>query len=182
MHRNIEATDGLPPSCQLDAARHIEPIEQGSIDHLCGLYAAINALRLVTPRSSQRDQMLFEAGIGYLDKKDRLSTVLTEGMPKRLFVGLAHQLAKRRDLQIERIASSGTRHRPEEAIMNAIAAGMPVLASIDPPLDHYSVIFGYSPTRWLLFDSYGYKWLSRVQCAFGRAPTVRHTLSCWRIE
>ena len=179
MHQNIDVIDALPASCHLPAARHVEPLEQGSMDNFCGLYAAINALRLETPKSARRDRTLFEAGVGYLEKKEWLSTVLTEGMPNRLFAELARHLAGKHDLQIERIVSSRKRHRPEEAIMRAIAAGVPVLTSIDPPLDHYSVICGYSPTRWLLFDSYGYKWLSRAHCSFGQHKNARHTLRTW---
>lgn len=160
----------------------MEALEQGSIDNLCGLYAAINALRLVTLKSARRDRALFETGVGYLEKKEWLSTVLTEGMPTRLFAALAQHLAGKHGLQFARMASSRKWHRPEEAVMSAIRAGMPVLTSIDPPLDHYSVICGYSPSRWLLFDSYGYKWLSRAQCSFHQQKNARHVMSAWVME
>jgi hypothetical protein len=182
MRRNIDAANGLPASCTLDAVRQIKPVEQGSIDHLCGLYTVINALRLLTPKSPQRDRALFESGVAYLDEREWLSTVLTEGMPTRLFVGLARHLAKGHDLQIERVVASRKSDMPEQTIKSAIATGIPVLAAIDPPLDHYSVICGYSPTRWLLFDSYGYRWLNRRHCSFQRRPTASHRLSAWTLS
>ena len=43
----------------------------------------------------------------------------------------------------------------EFEVLETIAVGAPVLISIDGPLDHYSVICGYSATRFRLFDSYG---------------------------
>ena len=180
MRQNIDQAGELPASFQLDAAREAEPIEQGTLDHLCGLYAVINVMRLTMPKMPKRDSKLFEAGVRYLDDREWLSIVLTEGMPIRLFSGLGRHLMKRQGLEIARIAPA-KRYPPEEAIMRAIVSGRPVLASIDPPLDHYSVIYGYTPTRWLLFDSYGYKWLSRELCTWSQAKRARHRVVAWTI-
>lgn len=181
MRQNIDEVGELPASFQLDAARKAEPIEQGTLDHLCGLYAVINVTRLIMPKIPKRDSKLFEAGVRYLDDRGWLSTVLTEGMPIRLFSALGRHLMKKHGLEIARIAPT-KRYPPEEAIMRAIVSGRPVLASIDPPLDHYSVIYGYTPTRWLLFDSYGYKWLSRERCTWSRAKRARHRVVTWEIR
>ena len=180
--------DGLPESCRLDAARHRKPIEQGRIDKLCGLYAAINGLRLAVPLPPHRDRMIFETGVKYLDERGWLSTVLTQGMSNRLFASLVRYHATRHSLHVERIPAAPPSMTQESAIsaelavMAAITKGKPVLISIDKPLDHYSVICGYSPTRWHLFDSYGYRWLSRQHCTFGRQLHARHRLLAWVIS
>ena len=177
--------DGLPESCRLDAARHRKPIEQGRIDKLCGLYAAINGLRLAVPLPPHRDRMIFEAAVQYLDERGWLSAVLTEGMPNHLFASLVRHLARSHSLRVERApvpARSMARESPMEAervVIAAILGGMPVFVSIDKPLDHYSIICGYSPKRWHLFDSYGYRWLSRSHCTFERQRNARHRLTAW---
>ncbi len=181
MHQNIEQTENLPSSFLLPAAQQIQPIEQGSIDNLCGLYAVVNALRLLTPASRGRDQKLFHAAITYLDDLEWLSSVITEGMHTALFSALARKIGESENFQVSRVASWGEKHRQEEAVIRAIVTGSPVLASIDPPLDHYSVICGYTATRWLLFDSYGYRWLSRARCSFGSRENARHIMLAWAI-
>lgn len=156
----------------------IKPIEQGSMDNLCGLYTVINALRLIIPPSRGRDQKLFQEAVAYLDEKEWLSSVLTEGMPTALFAALARHMNRQHQIAIERVGHSRSQ-QPEETIMRAVDAGLPVLASVDSPLDHFSVICGYSPTRWLLFDSYGYRWLNRRHCAWNRTKNTRHRLVAW---
>ncbi len=170
--------ESLPSTFQLDASRKIEPLQQGSMDNLCGLYAIVNALRLLRAPSGKQDRLLFDAGVRYLDNREWLSSVMIEGMPTRLFAALAANLGNVEGRIMQRIASSRKIDMPEEAIMHAIVAGSPVVVSVDPPLDHYSVICGYSPTRWLLFDSFGGRWLRRSPNLHA-APKLR--LKAWSV-
>lgn len=153
--------ESLPTNFHLEASRQIEPLQQGSMDNLCGLYAIVNALRLLRPPSARHDRRLFEAGVSYLDNREWLSAVMIEGMPTRLFATLAANLGNVEGRAVQRMASSRKGDMLEDAIMRAIVAGSPVVVSIDPPVDHYSVLCGYSPSRWLLFDSFGGRWLKR---------------------
>lgn len=174
--------ESLPSTFQLDASRKIEPLQQGGMDNLCGLYAIVNALRLLRAPSAKQDRLLFQAGVRYLDDREWLSAVMIEGMPTRLFSALAGNLGNVEGHIVQRIASNRRSDMPEDAIMRAIVAGSPVVISVDPPLDHYSVICGYGTNRWLLFDSYGYKWLSRTQCSFGPPKNARHVIGAWIVE
>jgi hypothetical protein len=58
-------------------ARTIEPLGQGELDGLCGLYSAINALRLCAashgrPLDWDQCERLFREGVDYLDAHGRL--------------------------------------------------------------------------------------------------------------
>jgi hypothetical protein len=52
---------------------------------------------------------------------------------------------------------------------------------VDGPLDHYSVIRGYCPQRFHLFDSFGYRRLDRKDCGYGRQTSKRHKITSWVI-
>lgn len=174
--------ESLPPSFILPAGKAIKPVQQGSIDNLCGVYSIINALRLITPGSSDRDRNLLEAAVTYLDEREWLSSVMLEGTHTALFAAMARHLAALNGYQIARIASSHHREGHGQAIMRSLVAELPILVSIEPPLDHYSVIYGYTPNRWLLFDSYGYRWLRKNGCTWGGAKTARHRVIAWQIS
>jgi len=176
----------LPPAFFLETAAQLEPFGQGRLDRLCGLYAIVNALRLAVPTSARESRTLFEAGIAFLEDKGWLSAVLVEGMPTRQFVSLArymfaeHQRRIGRSMVPERIAvGRGNRSAVEFAALEAVTCGMPLLLLIDGPLNHYSVLCGFTPSRLRLFDSYGYQWLSRRHCGFGRYGVYRHRLHVW---
>lgn len=178
----------MPSSFSLVTTGQFKPIEQGRLDYLCGLYATINAVRLIKPATARQSQTMFEMGVRYLDDRGWLSTVLTEGMPIRLFSSLARHLLRASGHEITRLVAFPTRttkpigSNPDElAILSAVAQGRPVIVALDGPLDHYSVIHGYSPQRFHLFDSFGYRWLNRKDCGYGRQPNKRHRITPWLI-
>lgn len=59
-----------------------EPISQGDLDQLCGIYAAINALSAVEPRMTNDDQhVLFRRMISKISEGDRSArAILTSGL------------------------------------------------------------------------------------------------------
>jgi len=159
------------------AARHaLEPLPQGKLDNLCGLYSTINALRLalaeVVPLSSSRVRQLFEHSVELLDRKGWLADALVEGMslPRRL--SLARCLARHVsgdgfEVTVEPPGRSswdsiGAAFR---WIDDSLAAGMPVLAWIYGVDDHYTVIAGTTDTRLHLFDSNGLRFIQKSSCA-----------------
>lgn len=175
----------IPPSSNLAAAELHTPIRQGRLDYLCGLYAMINAIRLAAPAATLQKQAMFEKGIEYLDDRGWLGSVLTEGMPVRLFTSLARHLLRPTGGGILRLTTptaTSTDMDPREwAILSAIAHGHPVIIAVDGPLNHYSVIQGYTPQRFHLFDSFGYRWLNRKNCGYGRQAMKRHKITSWVI-
>ena len=127
----------------------------------------------------------FAAGLTFLEQRGRLASAITRGIPIRLWLCMARHLCASvgsPESKPIKLAPFSTSQRSgtgnfEFEVLEAIAAGAPVLISIDGPLDHYSVICGYSPTRFRFFDSYGYRWLSRQHCTFDESRTKRHMLT-----
>ena len=75
--------------CLSSAARTLRPLQQGSLDSMCGLYAVINAVQLALypHRRLTRPELLqlFGAGLDALRRSRSLSTVLVTGMPPPLW-------------------------------------------------------------------------------------------------
>ena len=76
------------------SALMIEPYQQGKLDSLCGLYAVINAARLIyaenCPLSRQRCKNLFAEGMDFLTAKKGSRDAAHWGMT----VGRQRKLAK----------------------------------------------------------------------------------------
>src|SRR3954470_7900897 len=67
------------------AARRIRPYRQGRLDSLCGLYALINALRLLCPRLDEDDcERAFRVLLRSLDRQGcSLLNVIHRGLIRR---------------------------------------------------------------------------------------------------
>ena len=161
------------------AARHaIKPHRQGNFDSLCGLYAAINGIRLaIYPHkrlNRSAAKRLFNLGIEYLDRKQVLCAVMHDGMLK----GRWHRLIRYLLKQIANDKLAAQAEKPSFAtpvsidavfdwIADSLAIGAPVLASFADYLDHYSVIVAIDDNRIYLFDSSGFKHVLRASCGIG---------------
>ena len=157
------------------AARHeIKPFQQGELDWFCGLYSCLNALRIaahaVRPISKSLSTKLYQAGIGYLDRKNAAGETATRGMEsvrQRYLLGqLTRQLRGRGiEMTIERPALSDSSIASAfDWIEASIAKGAPVLAYLDGSQDHYTVIAGIDDKHLHFFDSIGLRRIARVGC------------------
>jgi hypothetical protein len=173
-------------SCALRArtlagAAKLEPYQQGQLDYHCGLYAAINGLRLtlatVNPLDRGQCVRLFRRGVAYLNERSKLPSGTRPG----LTVGLWHQLVFDLASQAS-IMAAATVHpcRPfyrrrgvslddvftlTEAMIDRRS---PILLLLEATQRHFSVISGYAPTRLRLFDSSNQHWLNRKSCSTAR--------------
>lgn len=159
-------------------AKRIKPYQQGRLDSLCGLYAVINAARLVyaesSPLSGQRCKRLFAEGMDFLTIKKGNRDAPHWGMT----VGRQRKLAKAL-LTGEALAGlPKLRHGPalppisdigdlRSSIETAIAGGDVFLACFHGRISHHTVIVGQTPTRVLLFDSDGMKYINKASIAMG---------------
>ena len=171
-------------------ALRIDPYQQGRLDSLCGLYAVINAARLVyaesNPLSRQRCKGLFAEGIDFLTAKRGSRDAPHWGMT----VGRQRKLAKAL-LNSEALADlPKLRHGPalppmtdidhlQTTIDTAITGGDVLLACFHGRISHHSVIVGQTPTRVLLFDSDGMKYVNKASIAIGAdaGALVLHALA-----
>jgi hypothetical protein len=170
----------------------LEPLGQGELDGLCGLYSAINGLRLLARDQGKaldwdQCQRLFRAGIEMLDAEDRLAHGAYRGMSlstwRRLIDRLAGQAERMMDCPVWIERPFAPRQRVPapaawETIRSAIEMRRPVLLLLRGAYDHFTVATALSGHRLVLFDSYGFRWVTRASCSIGATrPYKRHQLA-----
>lgn len=177
-------------SATLVAARLITPLHQGELGGLCGIYSAINAIRLLAatqrPLPFSESNALFRHGIRFLERRDKLSACARHGSGTRCWRHLTQHLfgISARWLGVEPQLHRPLRKvtRPTMAIVAseieaALSRGSPVLVSLTGFYDHYTIIVGHSERRWHLFDSYGYRWVAKSSCGLDTDGSVaRHQI------
>lgn len=159
---------------RLMAAHSMAPYNQGDLDAFCGLYSAINAIRMalaeVTPLAPSQCETLFHHGVRFLQRRGKLSAGARHGIARPLWRKLVNEVAQKA-MRMTGVPLQARRIYPSEAVppigevLNAIERlideGHPVLALLDGAYAHYTVLVGYSATRISLFDSYDYRWITR---------------------
>ena len=155
------------------AKRELQPLEQGDLDSLCGLYAVINAVRLVvypdhilTPGILGR---LFERGVGTLSHKRKLKHTVLHGIDNALWLLMCRAVVAEAEtlvrcpIAIGHLVDADRRWRTRDVarrIKTAVRLDRPVLICLEGLLGHWSVVVSSSATRFYLFDSAGYRWIS----------------------
>ncbi|MEL6413556.1 MAG: hypothetical protein AAFQ15_01290 [Pseudomonadota bacterium] len=146
----------------------LDALKQGDLDKLCGIYAIINAIRLgasseIMNKKTQRE--LMRSALQYLSKREMLQETLRYGMSSGNFIKLANRLLERLNrivdatLKITRFPGDG--ELPENFIQNELSRNAPICARLKGPFDHYTVISGMTPKKYLLTDSNGLSWINR---------------------
>jgi len=184
----IETFTTLPPhplsSIEIAARHELEPYQQGSLDGLCGLYAAVNGLRLALHPYRQLNRhavkRLFHSGVEYLERKGWLGDVIQHGMGEKRWRRLVRHIAKQvQTFDLVAHAEPASFEKPVTVdsvfawIVDSLAMGTPVLASFGGYLDHYSVIVAIDDSRLHLFDSSGFQHVLRASCGI---DTGRHQI------
>ena len=173
----------------LEGVAMVAPLEQGDLDGLCGLYAAINAVAVVLapvrPLSSADIDILFVAGIKHLSRRGQLADAIRSGMgfgtQYRLTKALAKKAARLTSLPIA-VTRPAKRHTPlrRRDLLRLLEQGMTdgaaMIVRFENALDHYSVVVGRSQTRFYLHDSGGRCWIARAALGTRRCSARRHHL------
>jgi hypothetical protein len=159
------------------SAKRIEPNYQGRLDSLCGLYALINAARLIyadtAPLTGQSCKRLFADGMDFLTAKKGSRDAAHWGMT----VGRQRKLAKYVLASTVLEGRPKLRHGPtlppisdlnhlQSTIDTAITGGDVLLACFHGRISHHTIIVGQTPTRVLLFDSDGMKYVNKASLTF----------------
>ncbi|MEJ7925738.1 hypothetical protein WG908_03085 [Sphingobium sp. AN641] len=157
----------------MEAREDMEPLRQGELDGLCGLYAILNTVRLLAYPDRHlhpiQTRKLFKRGIEVLADRQELKIALAEGMQS----GMWEMLCQALSFEIHSITGFRLRRRSvfaskigvtpsgiAKAIRYHLDHGRPVLAVLGGKYNHWTVIAGYSRHRLHLFDSYGYCWIN----------------------
>ena len=180
-----------PEAWSLRGARMIEPVSQGDYDGLCGLYCIINAIRLVV--APYRDlshgdvAQLFKAGVKFLDRRGSLPTAVHSAVGKAAWPLLAehvadaaHKLGRFRIDLSQPITSRSANSAVIRGLERLITSGQAPMVFMRGKYRHYTVISGYTPASFKLFDSFGYHWVRRSSCNL--AKTDKRTLHRFHID
>ena len=152
----------------------IKPLRQGELDSLCGLYSAINAVRLTLyprPLMPSDEAKLFAAGLRRLSGRWDLHYAVGTGISNAAMVDVARVIAKEANARTGativtvRAAKSLTREQRDAWLAEQLAQGNPVLAEFKVRA-HFSVCCGFTAKRVVIFDTSG-----RLSTA--RTPTGR---------
>lgn len=169
--------DAAPTDTLLQRALNIQSFRQGQLDGLCGLYVAINAIRLL--RSADRAlspieaKALYVTGVRMLAKREKLASAVLNGVPDKIWCKLVTKLAGElpagagQAIDVERPFRGRPRVSRRELltlIEAAVDASQPVLLSLSGKHAHYTIVCGYTARRFVLFDSSSLSWLSRDLC------------------
>lgn len=167
------------------------PYAQGDLDNLCGLYAAVNAICLVSApirpvRKSEALQLL-QTSLDYLESRNELLDAFLEGMAIQRQRAVTQHVAKAASKTLElsffakpllSAKSVATTEDALNAIAQRIKAGSAVIICLEHTYWHYTVISGVSASRVYLFDSEGLHWIERRSFGIsGRGSQVRHCVS-----
>lgn len=151
----------------------IMPHQQGRLDALCGLYALINALRVLhaptRPLSLRCCKELFAHGMDALTAKSGGKAVVHSGMTVTRQRKLAKAILKSSTLRpLPKIVlraplpKTSTMEALDRGLQAAIADGNVLLVCLHGRLSHHSVIVGVSPARILLCDSDGLRYVLKA--------------------
>lgn len=174
---------------RVSSVRGLAPYQQGQFDGLCGVYATVNALQLLSarrrPLASAECEQLYRLGIDVVVAADRLPVAACWGISlplwHRIVTRLCARATRTTGLKIEitrpfRGRSSALRREIMAAIEHAVRGGRPVLLLLRGAYRHFTVVSGYSATRLILHDSYGYRWIEKASCG-SAVSNRRHQLA-----
>lgn len=151
-----------------------QPLQQGDLDDLCGLYATINAICIVMaphrPLSDREIRKLTRAGVRYLKQRQMFAKTYRNGMTAKRQRKLVRALITRitsttgAGISVERLFQSQGKPTQEvllDTIEDHLQRGRVVIAGLQNVHDHFTVIVGASATRLYLADSDGLHWLPK---------------------
>ena len=165
------------------SARALHPLGQGSLDGLCGLYAAINAVRLALypDRRLTRPELaqLFGSGLETLRQARALHTVILDGMPyplwRKVSAAVLEQASTITGYRLELVLVPLRRDDETFALLRQLRwnlkRGHPVLLLVEGRLHHWTVVYRVSRARITLFDSSNHAWLSVRLATLDAAPS-----------
>lgn len=167
------------------------PFEQGDLDNLCGLYAAVNAICVtsaaVRPLRPSEAQHVLHAGVAFLQRRGWLADALIDGMVLHRQRAVTQHMGKAASRMtgfnmtvapILQARSTLSADAAFDLIASRLAAGSAVTACFENTLWHYTVIAGMSASRLYLFDSAGLHWIERRSVGVsGKRSQARHWVS-----
>lgn len=155
--------------------RSVRPFRQGDLDSLCGVYAVINATRLLCPEISHADvAALFGTLIGALSRRRiRLTDAVAYGLNIRTVRALALVACEYINNEFEIRLRTRRPHKPRHAsrmhrfwrtLQAELSKGNVVIVGLSGHLAHWTVAYRITDKSVRLADSDGLKVLLRSRC------------------
>jgi hypothetical protein len=156
-----------------EAARILKPMQQGELDGLCGVYAVINAARLVLwpehELSYEQLRAAFAIAVAELARSKRLRNSVSEGvLPApllRLGKVVAGAIEAMTGARVGVTLLSGATNRTAllRVIRRHLGAGHPLILGFEGKHEHWTVATGLTATRVVLFDCSGLRWVETAK-------------------
>ena len=164
-----------------------DPIHQGALDGLCGLYAIINACNNIDIDLEQGErQELFKLGIGYLEKENILKKTLLDGMVKTHIMGIIDTFKPyfrknhRKELKYKRVTYDA---KNITGVWNTLSQSMELnksaaIVGLNGMHDHWTCVVSVSDATLQLCDSDGLKRIYKRHATCGETNgSLKHVLS-----
>ena len=166
--------NGVPVQGQCGYASGFQPLRQGQLDALCGVYALLNASRLADPTAlpPRVCKLLFREGMDWLYGKKAFPEALYEGLSIGKLMGL-HKAVFQTRLPALRLKRPFIRSPPAnskefwsrlDAYTRQIGCGV-IVGLESRSWGHWSVVAGIGPAKVILFDSDSRTFVLRGRCS-----------------
>ena len=164
--------------------KEMRPYLQGALDGLCAIYSIVNAARIISDAGEEESKRLFKEILIYLESREDLGRVLTEGIGLNTVGSILRDVAP----SIIHERNMPFKHRPETSLdefwsemMSFLNDGgrRAVLIGLGGRMwDHWSIVHAISDRQIYFFDSYKLKSLKRSRCTTIRPTAARPHLLC----
>ena len=151
----------------------VKPFKQGAFDTACGVYAAVNLVTLSLALKADRKvspteaEALFYAAVEALGSSRRVARLIDGGGMrnkwwKKVVEAVCESAAETFAVQLRPTWHDG---RADEATLVALINGGSPVGLLTKPQQHthYTVVTGYSPDQFRLFDSFTYRQVNRSE-------------------
>jgi hypothetical protein len=156
----------------------LQPLQQGNLDGLCGIYSIINAIRYLCKEFKHEESFaLFHFLIGKAAKHGNLNDIITQGLTPKEFKRLLKSALKwlKREYNIK-IKQQRCRHKKSnrftlktawQDFSSHLSKKTVILIGFTGKHNHYSVITGITAKTLVTFDSSKMQLIRKSQCSTG---------------
>lgn len=159
-----------------------QPYRQGDLDGLCGVYALVNAVKLVAgPVSLEQGLGLVEDCLVNLSQRAKVARLVTQGLGINQMIGLIRDVLKpnypvtyHRPFAKASQVSLDYYWRSIQDFLGARPRRTVIIAMHTAQYDHWSLVKGISGKSMELFDSKGNSRVIRRYCTTRNFTAHRH--------
>lgn len=162
-----------------------KPYTQGELDGLCGLYAAINAIRLHSKVNYRASQDIFLGSLKLLSNDYDIPSIVFDGITRACLSKILNFVAKETAKKGKPVHLSWPFYKRKstnldvlwkaiDSFMHATEGNSVILSISGNDWGHWTVVKEITPQTIILFDSWHRKLLKRNRCTVGRLNKNRN--------